>query len=137
MSVGDPLADPAAKTVAPMKVDSQAKVANLNADKLDNKDSTEIGVNGLQRVTANSAFNSDSPKVAEARCSSGKVVVGTGFDISGGRSGDFPAQRANVVLDRVVAINNNSVLVEALEEEPVDFDWSVQALAICATAGTP
>jgi hypothetical protein len=32
--------DPSAKTVAPMKVDSQAKVTNLNADKLDGLDST-------------------------------------------------------------------------------------------------
>jgi hypothetical protein len=33
--VGDPAADPATKAVAPMKVDSQAKVANLNADTVD------------------------------------------------------------------------------------------------------
>ena len=42
LSVGDPLADPASKTVAPMKVDSQAKVGNLNADQLDGKDSTDF-----------------------------------------------------------------------------------------------
>lgn len=38
LSVGDPAVDPSFKTVAPMKVDSQAKVANLNADELDGKD---------------------------------------------------------------------------------------------------
>src|SRR3989337_1562447 len=42
LSVGDPLADPATKTVAPMKVNSQAKVENLNADKIDGKDSAEF-----------------------------------------------------------------------------------------------
>ena len=42
LSVGDPLADPATKAVAPMKVDSQAKVENLNADQLDGLDSTEF-----------------------------------------------------------------------------------------------
>jgi hypothetical protein len=40
LRVGDPAANPATKSVAPMKVDSQAKVANLNADQLDGKDST-------------------------------------------------------------------------------------------------
>lgn len=42
LSVGDPTADPATKTVAPMKVDSQAKVANLNSDQLDGLDSTAL-----------------------------------------------------------------------------------------------
>ena len=42
LSVGDPLADPASKAVAPMKVDSQAKVGNLNADQLDGKDSSDF-----------------------------------------------------------------------------------------------
>ena len=42
LSVGDPLADPATKTVAPMKVDSQARVANLNADKLDGKEPGQL-----------------------------------------------------------------------------------------------
>ena len=38
LSVGDPAADPATKAVAPMKVDSQARVDNLNADKVDGQD---------------------------------------------------------------------------------------------------
>ena len=42
LSVGDPLADPATKTVAPMKVDSQAVVGNLNADKLDGQEASEL-----------------------------------------------------------------------------------------------
>jgi hypothetical protein len=45
LSVGDPLADPAIKTVAPMKVDSQARVANLNADKVDG-----VSAEGLVRA---------------------------------------------------------------------------------------
>src|SRR5829696_988403 len=40
LSVGSPTADPATKTVSPMKVDSQAKVANLNSDQLDGQDSS-------------------------------------------------------------------------------------------------
>ena len=42
LSVGDPAADPATKAVAPMKVDSQARVDNLNADKVDGQDSTTL-----------------------------------------------------------------------------------------------
>jgi hypothetical protein len=38
LRVGSPTTPPADKTVAPMKVDSQARVANLNADELDGKD---------------------------------------------------------------------------------------------------
>jgi hypothetical protein len=43
LSVGDPAGDPAAKTVAPIKADSQARVANLNADQLDGEDSARLG----------------------------------------------------------------------------------------------
>jgi len=42
LSVGDPTADPSTKSVAPMKVDSQAMVANLNSDQLDGLDSTAL-----------------------------------------------------------------------------------------------
>ena len=41
LSVGDPLADPATKTVAPMKVDSQVMVDNLNAEQLDGQKASE------------------------------------------------------------------------------------------------
>ena len=126
---------------APLTVNATAgKATNLNSDKLDGLDSSEIGVNGWERVSVSSALNSDSPKAATATCPSGKVVVGTGYDIEGGRSGSSPTQRANVVIDTLVAFDSSSathVFVEALEEEPVDFNWQVQAQAICATAGTP
>jgi hypothetical protein len=42
LSVGDPAADPASKSVAPMKVDSQELVSNLNSDELDGKSSTDF-----------------------------------------------------------------------------------------------
>ena len=42
LSVGDPTADPSTKTVAPMKVNSQKVVTNLNADKLDGLDSANL-----------------------------------------------------------------------------------------------
>jgi hypothetical protein len=46
LSVGDPTTNPATKTVAPMKVDSQAKVANLNADQLDGQDASAFSQSG-------------------------------------------------------------------------------------------
>ncbi len=50
LSVGGPLADPAMKTVAPMKVDSQEKVANLNADELDGRDADSFVTNFTYRA---------------------------------------------------------------------------------------
>src|SRR3712207_555741 len=43
---------------APMKVNSGAKVADLNADEVDGKSASEIGVNGLAPVAARSATDS-------------------------------------------------------------------------------
>lgn len=63
LSVGDPLADPATKTVAPMKVDSQAVVGNLNSDELDGKDSTQFA----NAAHAHSGADISSGTVAEAR----------------------------------------------------------------------
>lgn len=42
LQVGPSTTQPANKTVAPMKVDSQAQVVNLNSDELDGKDSTDF-----------------------------------------------------------------------------------------------
>ena len=72
----------------PLAVNSGAKVGKLNADKLDSKVATQIGVNGLRIISDVSASNSDSFKEATATCPAGKVV-GTGYDISGGQC-DIP-----------------------------------------------
>src|SRR4028119_455318 len=49
---------------APMKVNSDAQVANLNSDKRDGKSAGEIGVNGIEQVSSTSDFNSNSGKYA-------------------------------------------------------------------------
>jgi hypothetical protein len=118
---------------APMKVNSGAKVADLNADEVDGKSASEIGVNGLAPVAARSATDSSSPKVQDASCPTGKVVVGMGYDIAGAKSGSIPDQQADVVVDRIQSFDT-FVAVEAYEEEPTSADWSVSASAICATA---
>ena len=72
---------------APMSVNSGARVDGLNADRVDGQDVSQIGVNGLQRVEVESPTNSSSPKQITASCPQGKVLVGTGFDVFGGKSG--------------------------------------------------
>ncbi len=121
---------------APLTVNADAGTAtNLSADELDGKDSIEIGVNGLQRVSAFGPFDSTSPKTTIASCPSGKVLVGTGFDISGGKTGSSPDTLANVVIDQVEpAFSTNSLIVEAYEEEATTSNWAVDAYAICAKA---
>src|ERR671910_2674508 len=42
LRVGDPTSASASKTVAPMKVDSQARVTNLNSDELDGKSAAQF-----------------------------------------------------------------------------------------------
>jgi len=118
---------------APMKVDSGTKVADLNSDELDGKSASGIGVNGLEQVSSSSANNSDSSKTAVASCPSEKVVVGTGYDISGGKSGFSPNDETDVVIDEIVPVST-AVFVDAVEEEPTSANWSVRATAICATA---
>ena len=125
-----------------MRVNSGIEVRGLNVDSLDSKNSNEfvqdtevdqIGVNGLVRVNADSAFNSDSPKVATANCPAGKVLVGTGYRVLEGQEGTFPNERANVVVDAVDP-GPTSVLVVATEDEALVTSWGLTAKAICATA---
>jgi hypothetical protein len=118
---------------APLAVNSSTKVSNLNADRLDGKHATQIGVNGLQEVVVVSASNSDSPKSAQASCPAGKRVVGTGYDIFGGKSGAPPNEVTDVVVDEIQAFST-FVEVLAFEEEPSSSNWSVTVSAICATA---
>ncbi|HEX6709534.1 MAG TPA: hypothetical protein VF068_04320 [Rubrobacter sp.] len=120
----------------PLAVNSSQTVNNLSADRIDGQDVTQIGVNGLQRIEVESAKNSISSKQATATCPPGKVLVGTGFDIFGGKSGTSPNQQTDVMMDFVIP-GSTSVTAAAYEDEPTSADWSVKAIAICATEGTP
>jgi hypothetical protein len=121
----------------PLAVNSADKVTNLNADRIDGQDVTQIGVNGLQRVEVESPSNSISPKQITASCPDGKVLVGTGFDIFGGkRNLNTGNAKTDVVIDFVIPISTAVTVAAYEEEEPLE-DWSVKAIAICATAGTP
>jgi hypothetical protein len=114
-------ADDAAHAVQADRAANAAKVDGLNAD--------EIGVNGWLREEEESASNSVSPKTVTAHCPSGKVVVGTGYDIVGGKNDS--GKETEVVVDEVSPFSTN-VEVTAIEETRTGADWSVYAFAVCA-----
>ncbi len=117
-----------------MKVNSDAQVANLNSDKVDGKSATEIGVNGRELVSNSSLNNSNSPKGVGVACPPGKVVVGAGYDIGGGKVGTQPNEETDVVIDQIFLNVPTQVFLDAYEEEPTNSSWQVSATAICATA---
>ncbi len=119
---------------APMKVNSSTLVANLNADQVDGRDP---GVFGVERVSLESSHSSASSREVSVTCPAGKVLVGTGYDLIGGKSGAFPNEESDVVVDQVIPSSGAviNVSVQAYEAEPTDAVWSVKAYAICATAG--
>jgi hypothetical protein len=115
----------------PMTVNSDRKVANLNADKIDGLDSTEIGVSGVETTFADSVENSDSYKIATATCPEGKVSVGSGYVLIGGKRGTFPNLQTDVVITYIIP-TFEGVQVAAYEEEPTSAEWMVRAVARCA-----
>jgi hypothetical protein len=117
----------------PMKVDSDTKVSELNADEVDGKSASEISVNGLETISSNSVNSSTSPQIAIARCPTGKVVVGSGAELDGNSSGLPPDGETDVVLDEIVP-SSTRVTVTAYEDEPTNANWDVTAYALCATA---
>jgi hypothetical protein len=66
LQVGPSATPPEQKAAAPMKVDSQAKVANLNADEIDGKDSSEF--------LAASTYTSESPLTSGVNVGNGSGI---------------------------------------------------------------
>ena len=119
---------------APINVNADAgRAANLNADKVDGKGADQIGINGLEVVEERSQSNSDSQKTEIADCPEGKVVVGSGYELSNGFTGTFPNILTDVV-PTVVGVGDTVVTVQAMEEQPTNANWQMEARAICATA---
>jgi hypothetical protein len=117
---------------APMKVNSSAKVANLNSDMLDGKSADAIGVNGWQRVFNTTDADSSSPKTTLVTCPGGTRPVGVGYAIDGISSSPPPG----IAIDDAVVENGLQVRVTAYEVSPgTGSNWSVTGQAICATAG--
>jgi hypothetical protein len=121
---------------APMRVNSSTQVTGLNADRVDGQDAAQIGVNGVETASQASASNSDSYKIATATCPEGKIALGSGYVLIGGKRGTFPNLQTDVVIT-YISPSSDSVQVAAYEEEPTTDNWSVTAVARCALAGTP
>lgn len=101
-----------------------------NADRLDGKDSTQLGVNGYQQVTAMSAFDSEAHKVVSAACPTGTRVVGGGAQV-------FPTladanREAAPIVIRMSAPSGDG-LWSVIADETVIYTqaWHVTAYAIC------
>jgi hypothetical protein len=114
---------------APMKVNSDTQVANLNSDKVDGLSASQLGgLSGLEQVGVAGAYNSNDIKVSIATCPEGKVAIGGGARMNGfinvaalhESHQDFSSPRGWVV--------------GAHEHGPTDKEWTLEALAICASA---
>ena len=93
------------------------------------------GLSGLARVEVESPNNSVSPKQVTATCPQGQQVVGTGYDIFGGKAGVAPDQTSDVVMDFVIP-GSTTVTAAAYEDEATMGSWSVKAIAICAAVAS-
>ena len=94
------------------------------------------GISGLQRVSATSGPNSDSPKEVMANCPEGKSVIGTGYDISGAVAGTPPNMDTDVALDQLQPSDETTVpgwvAAAASEVDPSTREWSLGVFALCA-----
>jgi hypothetical protein len=116
---------------APMRVNPEAGTAtDLSADELDGNNADEIGVNGLEEVFTDSAFNSTDFKQTTASCPAGKVLVGTGYDIYDDQQGIQEAANFGVI---AVFPGINQVSVRAAEQQPTSSNWGMTVNATCAT----
>lgn len=125
---------PADKTVPPMRVNSQANVANLNADQLDGQSAEGLGVNGYEQVVAQSANDSESPKRVFADCPEGKVAVDAGYLALGPRTGNPPNQYLNATVGQA---SETYAVVQAWEITPTEDRWTLFAVADCVNGRAP
>ena len=114
---------------APMKVNSDTQVANLNADKVDGLSASQLGgLSGVQQVGVPGALNSNDIKVTFATCPEGKVAIGGGARMNG-----F-INVAALHESRQESSSSRTWVVGAHEHGPTDKEWELDAYAICATA---
>ena len=114
---------------APMKVNSGTQVANLNSDKLDGLDASQLGgLSGVEQVGVAGLENSNDIKVTFATCPEGKVAIG-----GGGRMNGF-INLAAIHESRQEFSSARTWRVAAHEHDPTDEVWALDAFAICASA---
>lgn len=122
----------------PMQVNSSAKVALLNADSLDGKDSTQF-LSGYNVVTVSSDFNSDALKIESAFCPSGQQVLGGGAFVSTSDTGDSQSGSLNVALTssspNTVGPPARAWVATADEMVDTNTNWRLVVYAMCANSG--
>ena len=115
---------------APMKVNSDTQVANLNADKVDGLNASQLGgLSGVEQVGVPGVQNSNDIKVTFATCPEGKVAIGGGARMNG-----F-INVAALHESRQEFSSPRTWVVSAHEHGPTDKEWQLDAFAICASAG--
>ena len=114
---------------APMKVNSSALVANLNADQVDGLNASQLGgLSGVEQVGAPGELNSADIKMTFATCPEGKIAIGGGSRMNG-----F-INVAALHESRQVFGDPRRWVVSAHEPVPTDKEWELDAFAICASA---
>lgn len=79
LKVGSPAVSPEQKTAAPMKVNSQVKVDNLNADELDGKDSSALWDGSTYHVAVVGQSRANGPASASVECDPGDEILNGGY----------------------------------------------------------
>ena len=96
------------------------------------------GISGLERVVGSSSFDSDSSKLAFAECPAGKQVISGGYDVTGGKTGNPPDEKLDIVTDNIglpapdPTSQHQDVTVTGYEVTGTAQNWSIQAIALCA-----
>ena len=149
LRVGDPAALPATKSVAPMKVDSQARVSNLNSDKLDSKSAQDFlpaggkaadadrldGLDSAQFMgdfagrddAVTSEFNSAQFKTVSVQC------LGTGMVVDG-YAQVYPNTAESpipVALQTVGSVGDTIFRATASEMAPYEGNWGISVSVLC------
>ena len=150
LKVGNPTAAPATKSVAPMKVDSQRKVANLNSDELDDKSASDFlpaggkaadadKLDGLDytqfmgtfsgRTDYHTESDSSQLKSVAVQCpSGGRVVDGYANLVHNGSAG---TNFAPLALQKVGSLGNDYWVATAAEMAPYEGNWSISVNVLC------
>lgn len=136
LKVGNPATLPENKATAPMKVDSQAKVANLNADELDGLDSDELMRDPSYTPSVKSVADSSRHKVVTAPCPTGNAPIGGSARITATRIPDIdgiPGTGSEVPVALTVSEAAGSIgwRAEAQEMVPFEGDWYLLVDPIC------
>jgi hypothetical protein len=96
LQVGDPAADPATKNTAPMKVNSQARVTNLNSDELDGNSSSAFLGAGQKAADSDKLDGIDSTNFVQENSTSFVHGNGTAYQ---GAVDVVPGSTSNLILD--------------------------------------